>query len=163
LGQETEINMRNPRNTKSPILILTLVLLSGCAQQAYFPAGVSSSASYGEGQRAGSLHEKYSQKYADEKITRGKDNAMTIGMRFGEATFADRTEDGDIVWAYQARSPIVSTDAKSGAHVNAGLFSASTASAVNVNTETTSKVTTLRIVFDSAGVVKDFYSERESN
>lgn len=139
------------------------VLLSGCAQQAQFPVGVNSSAAFGEGQHAGSLHEKYSQEYADKNITRGKDNAMTIGLKFGQATFADKNEDGDTVWAYQARSAVVSTDAKMGTNVNAGLFSASAATASNINTETMSKVTTLRIIFDASGIVKDYYSEREMN
>lgn len=152
------------KNKQKHLILLTLTaFFSGCAQQAQFPVGVNSSASFGEGQQAGSLHDKYSQEYADKHIIRGKDNAMTIGMKFGQATFSDKNGDSDTIWAYQARSAIVSTDAKMGTNLNTGLFSASTASASNINTETMSKVTTLRIIFDANGTVKDYYSEREMN
>ncbi|GAW97123.1 MULTISPECIES: hypothetical protein [Colwellia] len=151
---------------KKLIVLLPLslgFLVSGCAPQAYLPSGLNSNIVYGGGQRAGSLHDKYSKKYADQNITIGTDTVMSIGMKFGEATFADKNKDGDIIWAYQARSAIISTDAKSATNVNGGLFSSSVVSASNINTETMSRITTLRITFDKNYTVKEYYSERELN
>lgn len=139
--------------------------MSGCSYEARMPSSVNMNTTFenNTGAKAGSLHEKYSQRYADSHIVRGKDNAMTIGMKFGQATFEDRSDDGELIWAYQAKSSIITTGAQMGTNANFGLFSASSASASNVNTESTSKTSTLRIIFDSTGTVKDFYSERSMN
>jgi len=146
---------------KTLFLIITaaILLLSGCGTYAPMPSNVNYSSNSNMAQSGASLHEKYSQANADRLLKVGVDNALTVATKLGAATFESRTEDGDLVWGYQARSSVVNTNAQVATNAQAGLFNASAATASNVNTEATKKVTTLRVVFDANGYVKDYYSE----
>jgi len=145
---------------KSNILSLFALpaLLLSCSPQAMFPEGIATNSSFSNNPNAASNHERFSKRYADAHITVGKDNVLSIPLKFGTATMESRDSQGDMVWVYQARTSTVGTQAKFGSNYKMGFMSGSSASAFESMTETSKRITTLKVAFYKSGVVKSYSS-----
>ncbi|WP_193248850.1 hypothetical protein [Vibrio navarrensis] len=131
------------------VFVSTIV---GCVNPASFPVLPQGNSK----NSPSALHEKYSAYSADKFIVIGKTNSVDITMEYGIPTVAMKSESGEDVWLYQARSVLVGTNMDMGSNVNVGLLGSSTAISSQSNTEFSSRSTTLTVIFDSNGIVKDY-------
>lgn len=133
--------------------------LVGCVHPAGFPVLPQNHSN----NAPSALHDKYSSFSADTFIVIGKTTSVDITMEYGVPTVAMKNESGEDVWLYQARSVLVGTNMDMGSNVNVGLLGSSTAISSQSSTEVSSRSTTLSIIFDSKGIVKDYKSQTVFN
>ena len=136
-----------------PITALIMLAVAGCVAYPEMPHMTMSNQSDAE-----NLHDTYSPAAADAFLERGKTTVIDISLKYGQPLTAMKDEEGNNIWIYQVRTSNIDVNMQGGTGVNVGLLNSRSSTAMQSNTAITTRVTTLKLVIDQDGYLKDYES-----